>query len=522
MIVMINGHAVGGMTEVGLELELKTCGPRLTLVVSRYKHAEAAAQQRAAMERNMLRVMDRACRDERLLGWHEVGNAAVQAASSLQPAIEGNNVNTPASISPRSPEPRSQGDRMDDSSGEEERPDHAADDSSSLRSDLMQNCVLKRQVINEKKGGYSSGSGESAAENEAEDQEEWDDDPNAWNGCVCGEIHNRGTKLFWIQCEECDSWYDVSSKCVGFTEKQAEGIGRWTCWACGSDVEESSQASPAAIPSTCDGVAPDTVQNSNKKTVKDVTDSSSSHPLVPPPENSSSKSGKKTKKEGSATGSVSGESKASQTGSVGATKKAPSKKKKVKTYKDGRPSWKDRQLMKTEEGNLLSNSQPILLPDGTYRKPTGRVPKGFQWDKRRGIWAPKRKPPSPSKPSTPETIPEREKSQAKNVYTTAAKKKTAGSRSVKESASRNENSKKPSTSEEEISGKGDVHLTFGKGDLIFVEHHAWPGWNCEGGIGQVSKSYLDEEGDRVYDIKYVVGRSERGISAEFVYSYAFG
>ena len=73
MIIAINGMPVGGMTEAGLELELETTAPRLLLAVSRYKHAEKVARKFAEMERNMLNIMDRAARDDRLMGWREVG-----------------------------------------------------------------------------------------------------------------------------------------------------------------------------------------------------------------------------------------------------------------------------------------------------------------------------------------------------------------------------------------------------------------------------------------------------------------
>ncbi len=73
MVVLINGKPVGGMTEVGLELELEMTAPNLLLGVSRYKHAQEVAQRFAEMERKMLAFMDRATRDNRLMGWREIG-----------------------------------------------------------------------------------------------------------------------------------------------------------------------------------------------------------------------------------------------------------------------------------------------------------------------------------------------------------------------------------------------------------------------------------------------------------------
>ena len=74
MIVAINGKPVGGMTEAGLELELELSAPHLLLAVSRYRHADKVAKQFAEMERKMLDIMDRAARDDRLMGWREIGN----------------------------------------------------------------------------------------------------------------------------------------------------------------------------------------------------------------------------------------------------------------------------------------------------------------------------------------------------------------------------------------------------------------------------------------------------------------
>ena len=45
MLVMVNGKVVGGMTQVGVEMEIETSGPTLLLAISRYKHANDAARK---------------------------------------------------------------------------------------------------------------------------------------------------------------------------------------------------------------------------------------------------------------------------------------------------------------------------------------------------------------------------------------------------------------------------------------------------------------------------------------------
>jgi len=59
---------------------------------------------------------------------------------------------------------------------------------------------------------------------------------------------------------------------------------------------------------------------------------------------------------------------------------------------------------------------------------------------------------------------------------------------------------------------------FNRGDLVYVEDHDWigPNLNNGSGIAKVLESYIDEDSDRVYDIKYIVGRKKKGVPAEFV------
>lgn len=69
-----------------------------------------------------------------------------------------------------------------------------------------------------------------------DDCDAFDDDENPWLGCVCGKSHPNPIKVFWIQCESCDAWYNVAEKCVGFNEEAAGTIDKWCCWACNPPV----------------------------------------------------------------------------------------------------------------------------------------------------------------------------------------------------------------------------------------------------------------------------------------------
>lgn len=63
---------------------------------------------------------------------------------------------------------------------------------------------------------------------------------------------------------------------------------------------------------------------------------------------------------------------------------------------------------------------------------------------------------------------------------------------------------------------------FKKGDMVIVENHAWAYVNNQGGIGLVMKVDFDEDGDRIYDVKYpALQTTERGILAKFIKSYSF-
>ena len=78
-----------------------------------------------------------------------------------------------------------------------------------------------------------------------------------------------------------------------------------------------------------------------------------------------------------------------------------------------------------------------------------------------------------------------------------------------------------------VSGKSDGEPTtptrrFEVGDLVYVESHAWSYVNNSGGIGFIQKAYIDDDGDRVYDVKYpALDRTERRIEAEFISPYCF-
>ena len=61
----------------------------------------------------------------------------------------------------------------------------------------------------------------------AEEEETFD-----WFGCICGVSHPPPTEAFWIMCDFCECWYNVSCQCVGCNEVEAKSLSQWKCWAC--------------------------------------------------------------------------------------------------------------------------------------------------------------------------------------------------------------------------------------------------------------------------------------------------
>lgn len=68
----------------------------------------------------------------------------------------------------------------------------------------------------------------------------WEGERHQWNGCSCGQIHQRPLQVFWIQCDGfCQGWYNVSPQCVGFINRDAEMISEWICSNCTKHINPS-------------------------------------------------------------------------------------------------------------------------------------------------------------------------------------------------------------------------------------------------------------------------------------------
>jgi hypothetical protein len=79
MIIAVNGILVGGMTTVGLEIELERSGPELILTLSRYKFADELRTAEVEWEQDCLKTSDAALNDDRRLDWTDICVAPISA-----------------------------------------------------------------------------------------------------------------------------------------------------------------------------------------------------------------------------------------------------------------------------------------------------------------------------------------------------------------------------------------------------------------------------------------------------------
>ena len=126
-------------------------------------------------------------------------------------------------------------DHQDSSDIDEELPQ--LDNASPLRFQRMENSVAESSDLETELF-------EAASEGLLDGDE---DDGNAWCGCVCGALHSEMVPVFWIQCDCCLSWFNVSGDCVGFSEAAAKYVEAWLCWGCDTLDGKKKRRSPTAL-----------------------------------------------------------------------------------------------------------------------------------------------------------------------------------------------------------------------------------------------------------------------------------
>ena len=625
MILAINGTLIGGMTIVGFELELETSGSRLLLAVSRYKHAKDVAQTFAVRERQMLSVMDNAAKDNRLLGWVEIGNAPPPTTQlpTTQPQHSSKENQPPSSpINASVPEWTTTNNTCSNSSpapkgkelNDDEDDDNSFDKPKDGKEEGLENIIHSKSSVQHIKfvheRSYNNQKGDVSFESDDEDNstacrpktmqtsqtsadcdkdddssKDWHDDENAWLGCVCGKVHKtesrgrQGGVMFWIQCDVCRSWYDVSSKCVGFTQIEAEAVDHWNCWACLPPSVQNEESQVNDIDAEDNPILDsDTIEESER--------------VVSSPSKMQSQLGSRENRlDAAAAGSVCCPSR-SREGTDTATR--------FEAYNDAHKSRqanhncemeqrdcespkmdKNRSpRLHTQESKKSLSVKPVRKPpastimDSQYGEHGSQIRRNEDrskhhlfsekksaqgsessskteskpWLQRRmtndGCVLPKSRPKrlddgSFAKPPGPSPAMmdwdsrrglwctrsqlEKQQNQSKNqdsAITTqnigAQLDKGRHDTRSRRFKSTSDSSRTSDTSKASL--KGEIYR---KGELVFVQPHSWPGKNCQGGIGKVVDFYKDDDGDAFYNVKLVVGGLEKGVGTAYISRHDF-
>lgn len=279
MIISADGKEVGGMTTIGLEIALEEAGQEIVLLVSRYKdtrdthygfltlQADDVAENQSsaschvewtdicdfddAQKENHVLMAEDAPHLFPSLAKTEVSNAAL-AIDSVFPNDDVPNkerIHEPSQDVPAAPEgcylTESVGFYSQDAPVQDIERDGYDEDAEfdrygcpnspgKVRANVLANAKtfavsmgdlsITQPVVNKNCNTTDEASSLGCDT----------DDGNAWCGCVCGQLHDPSNKtltIFWIQCGVCFTWYDCSTKCLGFTERNAESLD-WACWAC--------------------------------------------------------------------------------------------------------------------------------------------------------------------------------------------------------------------------------------------------------------------------------------------------
>jgi len=206
IILAINGKDVGGMTLTGFDIEMETSGAEMTLTISRYRFPSEADMEIADLQNNVWATLEYCLEDKRKLGWCEL---------DLTSTVE----------------------QIADEHRKYSLYQAGLDDASDKNGEIAVACSDSKPLVipqvDELMDATSHTSDISSQSTEILD-DGLDENGNPCAGCVCGEIHESPIAVFWIQCDSCDCWYNVSPACVGFDKEAAESIKRWTCHACPS------------------------------------------------------------------------------------------------------------------------------------------------------------------------------------------------------------------------------------------------------------------------------------------------
>jgi hypothetical protein len=303
MVIAVNGKLTGGMTTVAFDVELATSGSSLILDIARCCHSEQKTKHSEKHEQSVHFALHRKSEDEEHLGWIDVtgedlstsvsvtSNQLIDPSEDIDMFHDRRALDAPDGatlglnlVSIRSP-PKDVRDsvggtissnaakgfkRVDarvvpESSKQSPGRDlstknlpglnpmtplcsNRTNNSSTVTDTTkapIDNLSVRRSAAEESRDAanerhFPGPRYSVSSEIPSESDEESDVDMNAWLGCLCGENHEK-IPVFWIQCDGCKSWYNVSPKCLGMSKNDASKLEEWLCLGCGS-VEGSKVA----------------------------------------------------------------------------------------------------------------------------------------------------------------------------------------------------------------------------------------------------------------------------------------
>ena len=248
MILCANGKLIGGMTELELEVLLDMSGPELILAVSKYSDTVKGTED--------IDIVSRSLGDKMLskgLGWNELGEGENDIFYSDSKICEPN-IHCDELITDNKTLYHCD---SSDSVDLIEKDDNTTE--IKITKDVDYDLIVAPSSGQENGFSLDERSIDQPTiedENETDDDnkslgqdtdidgdctETWSDDENPWLGCICGKTHRKPTAVFWIQCDDCQAWYNVSPKCVGFDEDEAENKNVWRCNACAPSDQEDNK-----------------------------------------------------------------------------------------------------------------------------------------------------------------------------------------------------------------------------------------------------------------------------------------
>jgi hypothetical protein len=223
MILTINGKEVGGMTEVGLQLELETSGVELIVAVSRYRFPNLISQINVAHQNSIWLDLDEKIGDKRVVSWSEL-NLASDNQMNDEIELRSREIALMDGAPKRAQKPILSNLDNWGACSKNELLGILKQDSKTIY-DTNELAIVDQSIT-------SSEDNNSSKETRFEADDSWEEEDDPWIDCVCGESHETDVSMFWIQCDLCRTWLHVSSECVGFDEKEAKKLKKWVCNVC--------------------------------------------------------------------------------------------------------------------------------------------------------------------------------------------------------------------------------------------------------------------------------------------------